>query len=434
MDLSSISKILNDSTDGHKKEGIVLSPTSQFEDASCVCSSSSWDSMASGSALQSFLDHISIDPITNFLNTSVLELKHDDCIQDAIRSLYERNVFGAPIVNSVSSDRGNFIDRDIGFIEFSSMVLWSLEEFDKASAESKSDSHGFLSMLEQISEIGQTKVGELAKFFLWEPFFPASPGDSLLRVLLLFSKHRRLKVVPVVESSNSCVVSFITQNAVLQLLLQSSGLDWFDQIADMPISDFGFEKNRALVCIFGDQTVADALHILWENHSDAVPVIGRVTKTLIGFVRSSDIYLLLEDDELYENRKSFKVGDFIKSYTRRTIQDSNSSINEESSTLVSSAPLLLKNNLLPPMDTPTTNLSSDSLKQVMQDMLESKSECSFLVTESGQLQSVITLRDIMSKFSPPSMDATIDGGGFFQSALEQSGCHVEDGVMVRDKH
>ncbi|PKU77958.1 SNF1-related protein kinase regulatory subunit gamma-1 [Dendrobium catenatum] len=293
MDFSSISTILNDSTDGHKKEVIVLSPTSQFEDASCVCTSSR-DSMASGSALQSFLDHISIDPITNFLNTSVLELKLDDCIQDAIRSLYERNVFGAPIVNSVSSDRGNFIDRDIGFIEFSSMVLWSLEEFDKASAESKSDSHGFLSMLEQISQIGQTKVGELAKFFLWEPFFPASPGDSLLRVLLLFSKHRRLKVVPVVESSNSCVVSFITQ---------SSGLDWFDQIADMPISDFGFEKNRALVCIFGDQTVADALHILWENHFDAVPVIGRVTKTLIGFVRRSDIYLLLEDDELYQNRK-----------------------------------------------------------------------------------------------------------------------------------
>ncbi|PKU77960.1 hypothetical protein MA16_Dca011580 [Dendrobium catenatum] len=133
--------------------------------------------------------------------------------------------------------------------------------------------------------------------------------------------------------------------------------------------------------------------------------------------------------------RSFKVGDFIKSYTRRTIPDSDSSINEESSTLqVSSAPLLLKNNQLPPMDTPTTNLSSDSLKHVMQDMLESKSECSFVVTESGQLQSVITLRDIMSKFSPPSMDATIDGGGFFQSALEQSGCHVEDGVMVRDKH
>lgn len=429
MDLNSISNVLNDSTEGHTKEGVVLSPSSQFGDSPYIYSSS-WDPMASSSALQSFLDHIPIDSITNFLNSSVLELRHDDCVQDAIGSLYERNVFGAPIINSVSSDRGNFVDRDIGFIEFSSMVLWSLEEFDKVSAESTTGNHGFLSMLDQISQIGQTKIGELAKLFLWEPFFPVSPSDSLLRVLLLFSKHRRLKVAPVVESSNSCVVSFITQNAVLQLLLQSSGLDWFDQIGDMPISNFGFEKSCALVYIFGDQTVADALHVLWEKHFDVVPVIERVAKTLIGIVRSSDIYLLLEDDELYHNRKSFSVEDFIKSYSRRTTQDSTSSINEESS---ASSPLLLKNNLLPPMHTPTTNLSSDSIKKVMQDMLDSKCECSILVTEFGELQRVITLRDIMSKFSPPSMDATIDGGGFFQSALQQSGCHVEDGVMVRDK-
>ncbi|KAK8943374.1 hypothetical protein KSP40_PGU018664 [Platanthera guangdongensis] len=149
MDLSSISKALDDSAVGHTKKGVLPSPSSHFEDNQMASSSS---------ALKSFLDHISIDSIINFLDFPVMELKHDDCVKDAIRSFYERNLFGAPIIHSVSSDRGDYIDRDIGFIGFSSMALWSLEEIDRACADSKSGNHGFLSMLDQVSQIGQTKV------------------------------------------------------------------------------------------------------------------------------------------------------------------------------------------------------------------------------------------------------------------------------------
>lgn len=427
MDLSSISKVLDDSAARHTKKSVHLSSSSHFEDNNCTCCSSPNPMASSSSALKSFLDHISVDSIINFLDSPVMELKHDDIVKDAIRSFCDRNLFGAPIIHSVSSDRGDYIDRDIGFIEFSSMVLWSLEEFDRASADSKSGNHGFLSTLDQVPQIGQTKIGELAKFFLWEPFFPVNPSDALLQVLLLFSKHHTLKVVPVVESSNSHVIGFITQNAVLQLLLRSCGLEWFDGIVNKTISEVGFEKKGSAVYMFGDETVADALHILWEKHIDVIPVVDRMRKTLIGMVRSSDIYLLLEDDDLYHNRKSFSVEDFINSYSRRTKPDSEPSITPP-------VPLPLKNSLLPPMDSPRTVQSSDSLKQVMQEMLRSNSECCFLVAESGQLRSTITLRDIMSQFSPPCMDATIDGGGFFQSALEQAGCRVEHGVMVRSAH
>lgn len=58
---------------------------------------------------------------------TVLEIKSDDRVQDAISLLYDKNVSGAPIVGNVNSDFKEFVDRDIGFIEFSSMVLWCLE-------------------------------------------------------------------------------------------------------------------------------------------------------------------------------------------------------------------------------------------------------------------------------------------------------------------
>lgn len=54
------------------------------------------------------------------------------------------------------------------------------------------------------------QVGELAKSFLWNPFFPVSLDDTLLHVLLLLSKHR-VQVVPVVDQSHLQVIGFVTQ-------------------------------------------------------------------------------------------------------------------------------------------------------------------------------------------------------------------------------
>ncbi|XP_026663465.2 SNF1-related protein kinase regulatory subunit gamma-1-like [Phoenix dactylifera] len=398
----------------------------------------------SSRALQSFLDHIPIDTIPGIRNSSpVLEIKSDDCVQDAISLLYDKNVSGAPIVGNVNSDLKEFVDRDIGFIEFSSMVLWCLEEFDKVKVESKNNYLGFLSVLEQTSKIGRTKIGELAKSFLWEPFFPVQAADSLFHVLMLFSKHHRLKIVPVVESSNSCVIGFITQSAVLQLLLQSSGLEWFDQIAEKALREFGFMNAGGFVHVFADQSLADALHVLWEKQIDRVAVVERKTATLMGCVRCSEVYLLLEDESIFNSRKirelmgntcNFRcltIDEFIKkSNAVRSDPGTNSSAEKARASI---GALCLKNEFLPQMGTPTTNRKTDTLKQAMENLVASGSDCTFLVNQSGQLEGVVTLGDIISEFSPPCMDSRIDGGGFFKSALEQAGCHVEDGMMIR-KH
>lgn len=90
-------------------------------------------------------------------------------------------------------------------------------------------------------------------------------------------------------------------------------------------------------------------------------------------------------------------------------------------------------NFSPPINVWITNKKSDTLKQAMENVVSSKSDCTILIKDSGEPEAVVTLRDIISQFSPPSMDSRVDGGGFFRSALEQASCHVEDGMVVCGK-
>ena len=79
-----------------------------------------------------------------------------------------------------------------------------------------------------------------------------------------------------------------------------------------------------------------------------------------------------------------------------------------------------------------TNRRSDTLKQAMENLAASGSSCSFIVDEQGHVEGIVTPRDVISVFSPPCMDSRIDGGTFFSAALEQAGCRVENGQMIRN--
>ncbi|KAJ8465474.1 hypothetical protein OPV22_028026 [Ensete ventricosum] len=377
--------------------------------------------VGSGSALQSFFDHIPVTAIPGIrASVPVFEIKFDDCVAHAIRLLYENNVSGAAIIDPADSASKKSMDRDIGFIDFSSMVLWSLEE----------GNHGFFDMLEKNSHIGRTKIIELTKSFFWEPFFPAHEDDTLFHVLLLFTKHHKLNVIPVIESSNSSIVGFITQHAVIQLLLQSSGLEWFDEIAEKSLSEYGLMNAAGVVSVFSDQSLADALHVLWDKQLDGVPVVDRRTGTLVGCVRRSDIYLLLEDDSLFIHRKTFAVEEFIKDRDAASDQSRNRCTETEAPP---AGLLRMKDARFPRLSNPATVRKSDSLKKTMEIMAASMRESGFLVGDAGRLEGMVTLRDVILPFAPPSMDSRVDGGGFFTSLLNQVGCHVNDGVMIRNR-
>ncbi|XP_050935007.1 SNF1-related protein kinase regulatory subunit gamma-1-like [Cucumis melo] len=263
--------------------------------------------MDSATALQRYLDHIPVSSISGIKSSVVLEVKTGDFVKDALRIMFKKNVASA-LIADVSTD--GFPDRFIGFVHLSSLLLWCIQEIRKLeneiecieSEKTKETVCGIMGFLEQNPHIGQTKVGELGKTFLWDPYFPVGMRDTLFHVLLMFSKHR-LQAVPVVELSNSNVIGFITQTAVIHLLLESSGLEWFDGIADKVISDFRFDNEEHVLHVYGDQNIIEAFYILWNKQIGAVAVTDRGSKRLIGCLRNSDAYLLLEKEDLFQNRK-----------------------------------------------------------------------------------------------------------------------------------
>ncbi|KAF0906748.1 hypothetical protein E2562_012564 [Oryza meyeriana var. granulata] len=380
-------------------------------------------------ALKSFLDHIPVSSVSGAVQPSpspALEIKLDGSVPEAIDSMCRSNVAGAVIIDDVRTSFGKFVDRDIGFVEFPSLVLWALEELDKLETGPGEKSSDFLPCLKKHPQIAETKIAWLAKSFLWEPFFPVRSHDTLFHAMLLFSKHLRINVVPVVELVNSSVIGFVTQNAVMELLLSSSGLEWLDKIADKALSEFSFANANKPVSVCSDQTLADALHIL-SKEKIGVAVVDRKTSCLIGSIQCSDLYLLLDDSSLFRNRKTLSAKEFIKLKSKdEDISTENSSSSDGQSVLT------LRTAQMKTTDLPVTNRKSDTLKQAMEKLTASRSSCSFIVDEHGRVEGVVTARDIISVFSPPCMDSRIDGGTFFSAALEQTGCRVEHGQMIQN--
>nr|XP_043626480.1 SNF1-related protein kinase regulatory subunit gamma-1-like [Erigeron canadensis] len=393
----------------------------------------------SASALQLFLDHIPISSIPGIHNSpsTVAVVRTQDSVKSGIRRLYENNASGALIVDNTEPDPTKMLTTSfshpyVGFISFSNMVLWSLQEYKKHQSGIKKDHalkkikpDGFFSMLDRIPVSSEAKIGELAASFLWNPVFPVKPDQTIFHVLLLLSKHR-LSVVPVTEHSSSKVVGYVTEDSINHILLQSSGLEWFDSIADKPLSDFRFEYNNQIVSVYNDQSIAEAVHMLWTNKVCAIAVEQRHTQKLIGCLRYSDVHRLLDDDSIFSVKEDTSIEQFIHRHTDLDRHDAN----HELGALISAGTLALHNKFEPRMDSPVTNTETDTLKQVMTNLSEKKSNFSFLVDGCGKVEGMITIRDILMEFAPPSMDSRIDGGGFFDTALKESGCIIRDGTMV----
>ncbi|XP_057966211.1 uncharacterized protein LOC131156499 [Malania oleifera] len=317
MSLRQIEEVMKDSAGrvGDKKDNLISKL--HDDDSSYSAGAGKTDS---SSALQLFLNHIPISSIPGIRNPPVLELKTGDSLRDAIHLLYKKNVSGAPIADVVVDPNAaarRFSDRYIGFIDFASMLLWSLE--------------------------------------------------------------RRL------------------------------------------------ENEDRVPQAFEDQSMAEALHILWESQISAVAVVNRETNRLTGCVRSSDVHLL-DNGHLFHNRKSMSVEQFIHLDGGKL--DPDPTIEQDLGAFLLEGILRLKNSFLPRMDLPVINKKTDTLKQAMKNMAETKSNFSFLVDERQRATGVLTLREIIVQFAPPCVDSRINGVGFFESALEQSGCHVEGGSIV----
>ncbi|XP_065866492.1 SNF1-related protein kinase regulatory subunit gamma-1-like [Euphorbia lathyris] len=365
----------------------------------------------SPTALQIFLDRIPVSCIPSINTCLVVDLKTGDSVKDAIQFLYEKNVCGAIIADNHDNDDdfGRFSQHYMGYIDFPSLLLWSLDQCEKH----KDPTTTFLTMLQQNPQIGQTKIGELAKSFLWDPYFPVHLDDTLFHVLLLLSKHPRLEMVPVIHNkSDSKVIGFITQNDVTQLLLRSSGLEWFDGIANKALSEFCFEGQEHMnICVYGDQSLAEGLGVLWESRIGAVAIVNRGNEKIMGCITSNHVLLIFQDNKLFNMRKNLSMKEFIDMEAPK--KDSHGLIT-------------------PQVYSPVTATTSDTLKHAMNQLVKSKANVCFLIDDLKKVMGMVTLRDIIVQFAPPCIDSGFHGGGFFDSALEQTGCQLKNGTIICD--
>ncbi|KAL2654221.1 hypothetical protein R1flu_022349 [Riccia fluitans] len=407
-------------------------------------------------ALKAFFDRIPLQTIPGIKNTGVTEVHAGQTIEEAIRLLYKEDVLGAPVLDVPlgSEMAGPLTDHYVGLVDLGSMILWALEEFEvkepqaqvrglqvaEDSELSKGPSNGrgvegsvkvaegvskkvnddFWSLLSRLDDIGSSKVGALARSFRWGPFLPIYPEDSLLHILLLLSKHS-LKAAPVVDPDDNKVKGFITQDAAMQLLLQCSGVPWFDSTAQKQLCQFMFEADQPpghLVYVYEDKPLLDAFHCLWKYRVTAVPILERETDRLIGCVRTSDARILLQDERLFRGRRKITVKEFMGAdKVSPAYQRQKSVVEERIGAAVSAAVLSLGSFTRPPMQDPVTSISTDTLEDTIKKLVVARSDRSFMVDDKRQLMGVITTRDIIIQFSPPLGEEPDRWGDLFDNAL-----------------
>jgi predicted transcriptional regulator len=86
-------------------------------------------------------------------------------------------------------------------------------------------------------------VKDISGSFRWAPFLALQTSDSFLTMLLLLSKYR-VKSLPVVDFNDGKLVNIVTQSAVMHMLAECAGLDWFENWGTKTLEELGLPNTR----------------------------------------------------------------------------------------------------------------------------------------------------------------------------------------------
>ncbi|KAL7246698.1 hypothetical protein ACSBR2_001745 [Camellia fascicularis] len=157
-----------------------------------------------------------------------------------------------------------------------------------------------------------------------------------------------------------------------------------------------FENGDRAVFVYEDQSITETMHVLWENQIGVVADVQRETKRLIGCVRNSDLHLLLDNNDLFNNRKTLTMENFIHMDGGKV--DSDPTIERDLRAFLSAGVLTLGNNFLQRMDSP-------------------------------QVQGVLTLRDMIIQFAP-ALDGFKDQWRRWKAAYLQSEIGLDSTIRL----
>ncbi|KAL2636212.1 hypothetical protein R1flu_007691 [Riccia fluitans] len=319
---------------------------------------------------------------------SVIEVKSDASLEEALEILGKHRIYSAPVPDVQAAADSSWMEKYLGMIDFAGIVHWLLKQViylrhksDMACLKSGDISSlgGDVFVEMKASETyKKAKVSHIAGSFRWAPFISVQPTDSLLTVLLLLSKYR-MKSLPVVESGKGSIFNFITQGDVTHMLVQCSGLSWFDKLGKSSLSQLGLPKarDRKMLEVEESLHVVAAFELMNRNGVGGIPVVADGTRKVIGNISASDVSFLLTVPEIFQHDSPLTAGKFLASVRKYLIEKKE------------------KSPLLRPV---LTCQPTETLKASIAKLDRAKVHRIYVVDENEDLIGVITLRDIISTF------------------------------------
>ncbi|KAK4414137.1 SNF1-related protein kinase regulatory subunit gamma-1 [Sesamum alatum] len=377
-----------------------------------------WDVQASQLSptekLNACFESIPVSAFPPAHSSQVVEISSDTTLAQAVKLLARHKILSAPVVDVKAPEDASWIDRYIGIVEFAGIVVWILHQSEKMEGNSFSPSTNgldislaapavaaaasgmsplrfksmhpnsppatcgnFFETLTSSDFYKNTKVGDISGSFRWAPFLALQKANSFLTMLLLLSKYR-MKSVPVVDLGEAKIDNIITQSAVIRMLQECAGLHWFESWGSKKLFELGlpFMESSNIIKVYEDDTVLHAFKLMRQKGVGGLPVVGRGGSKVVGNITIRDIQFLLIAPEIYKEYRSITARNFLTAVTSYPEEHQNE----------------------PPMTSGMVMCRrDDTLKQVIMKLDSVKIQRIYVVDDGGNLEGVITLRDIISR-------------------------------------
>lgn len=338
-------------------------------------------------------------------SSQVIEIKSDTSLAEAVQILSEHKILSAPVVDVDAPEDASWIDRYIGIVEFAGIVVWILHQSEPPSPRSttpgsalevavnrvtnaasfgilgpedaQATSGNFFEALTSSEFYKNTKVRDIAGSFRWAPFLALQKSNSFLTMLLLLSNYK-MKSVPVVDLGEAKIDNIVTQSSVIHMLAECAGLQWFESWGTKKLSEIGLPlmTRDHVVKVYEEEPVLQAFKLMRKKRVGAIPIVDSSGIKVVGNISIRDVQFLLTAPEIYHDYRSITAKNFltaVRSYLKK---------HEGTSPFVSGMVVCTKNH---------------SVKELIMKLDSEKIHRVYVVDDAGNLEGVITLRDIISR-------------------------------------
>ncbi|MBA0689400.1 hypothetical protein Goari_007131 [Gossypium aridum] len=371
-----------------------------------------------------------------------IEIKSDASLAEAVQILAQNKILSAPVVDVDAPEDATWMDRYIGIVEFAGIAVWILQQSEPSSPRSPSSPNGaefaiaangmvsaaglgalgpedasitsgdFFEALTSSEFYKNTKVvllisisenlyghlefclflscanyscltceniqvRDISGSFRWAPFLALQKSNTFLTMLLLLSKYK-MKSVPVLDLGDGKIDNIITQSAVIHMLAECTGLHWFESWGSKKLSEIGLPtmSPEHIITVYEDEPVLQAFKLMRKKRIGGIPVIECGGKKAIGNISLRDVQFLLTAPDIYCDYRSITAKNFliaVRNYLEK---------HEKRSPMLSGM---------------ITCKRDETVKELIQKLDSEKIQRVYITDEDGNLEGVITLRDIISR-------------------------------------